>query len=476
MSKVKRILAMLMAMVMIMGLTITASAAVKETATITVNNATNATFLYVQVISPDRTTETGWTFTSKPIENAYTTAFEMTDPQKVIQDMIEKPDGNTEKVSKALSNVMSITSSVLTEMANPQTVSSAGVYAIKASEVGYTYNNMAAYVGFGEVQGYEYPSLLDATLDAKKTPTTIEKVDTDTNKVVAIGDTVTYTITTKVPFIDPNSVDKTFKITDEITGAEYLDFTTGDNFSVTMDGRPVSVEGNIIKETEKEGFVLDLSSLITENNYNADREIVVTYKAKVTAVTVDNKAGSHVSGEEVDSDSDKIYTGSIALTKYANDETTETKEDNEKLAGAGFIVTKEGSTDALKFVQVTEGTYKYAPEATEGVVTEVFTGPDGTLVVKGLDIGEYEFTEQTAPKGYSINETPAKAELKITNENGVNGVANQIITAETDIMDTKLSSLPSTGGIGTTIFTIGGCVIMIVAAGLFFASRKKEAK
>ncbi len=42
--------------------------------------------------------------------------------------------------------------------------------------------------------------------------------------------------------------------------------------------------------------------------------------------------------------------------------------------------------------------------------------------------------------------------------------------------DTKLSSLPSTGGIGTTIFTVGGCAIMIAAAGLFFASRRKESK
>lgn len=47
---------------------------------------------------------------------------------------------------------------------------------------------------------------------------------------------------------------------------------------------------------------------------------------------------------------------------------------------------------------------------------------------------------------------------------------------ETPILNTKLSSLPSTGGIGTTIFTIGGCLIMIIAAGLFFASRRKSAK
>ena len=45
-----------------------------------------------------------------------------------------------------------------------------------------------------------------------------------------------------------------------------------------------------------------------------------------------------------------------------------------------------------------------------------------------------------------------------------------------NIYNTKLSFLPSTGGIGTTIFTIGGCAIMVIAAALFFASRRKSAK
>ena len=43
-----------------------------------------------------------------------------------------------------------------------------------------------------------------------------------------------------------------------------------------------------------------------------------------------------------------------------------------------------------------------------------------------------------------------------------------------DILNTKITELPSTGGIGTTIFTIVGCGIMIAAAALFFASRRKE--
>ena len=50
------------------------------------------------------------------------------------------------------------------------------------------------------------------------------------------------------------------------------------------------------------------------------------------------------------------------------------------------------------------------------------------------------------------------------------------LSGEAEMADTKLASLPGTGGIGTTIFTIGGCVIMIAAAGLFFATRKKAEK
>lgn len=89
--------------------------------------------------------------------------------------------------------------------------------------------------------------------------------------------------------------------------------------------------------------------------------------------------------------------------------------------------------------------------------------------VEGLDVGSYHFEETKAPEGYSIN-TDGKT-LTLT----VNGdVATAKLYNEGQLNDTKLSALPSTGGIGTTIFTIAGCVIMIAAAGLFFASRKKS--
>ena len=76
--------------------------------------------------------------------------------------------------------------------------------------------------------------------------------------------------------------------------------------------------------------------------------------------------------------------------------------------------------------------------------------------------------EILAPAGYSINGDGVTVEVVENTERNVSVTGS--------LTDTKLSSLPSTGGIGTTIFTIGGCVVMIAAAGLFFATRKKSAK
>lgn len=78
MKKIKKIMAMLLAMVMVLGMTVTASAA--EKVTITVNgedgepinvNAEDSKFEYVQVIKPERTARTGWTFTDDRYAQAY---------------------------------------------------------------------------------------------------------------------------------------------------------------------------------------------------------------------------------------------------------------------------------------------------------------------------------------------------------------------------------------------------------------------
>lgn len=90
---------------------------------------------------------------------------------------------------------------------------------------------------------------------------------------------------------------------------------------------------------------------------------------------------------------------------------------------------------------------------------------------------EFKGTEGGVSPAYVKTEGTTTTSMTQTTQNPdgitVGGVA---LRGGDPIPNTTLSSLPSTGGIGTTIFTIGGCVIMIAAAALFFASRKKSQK
>ena len=85
---------------------------------------------------------------------------------------------------------------------------------------------------------------------------------------------------------------------------------------------------------------------------------------------------------------------------------------------------------------------------------------DYTILIDGKATSTYTAEYVKDDSGKIIEVRPAPAE------------GNEATT----IKNTTLANLPSTGGIGTTIFTIGGCIIMVAAAGLFFASRRKSSK
>ena len=464
MSKVKRILSVIMAMVMVLAMSVPTFAETKTTATIKVTNADKATLEYAQVIKADRSTETGWSFVNDEVAQDYMNAFGAADAQAAIKAMLPAAGVDANKLGAAQANAANHVT--FASMANPQTVNVAGVYLVKATEAGYTYNLMSAYIGFGKVTisgddgevTYEYPSLVDAELEAKKTPIKVEKEAVDTDNVVATGDILTYKVKTNVPFIAPTDTDKTFWVYDELTGAEYTETAT-----ITLADEDVTATYPITWETSK--FSVNLTGMINDANSNAGKEVVITYKVKVTSENdvITNKAtAGHEGKEDFGSKEIEVYQGNITLTK--------TGENDVKLANAGFEVRKDSKASAaLRFTQLANGVYKYDPA---GQVTEVVTKADGTVKVQGLDIGTYYFKEITAPEGYSVNQNQSEATLAVT----TGDKATATLTATASMTDTKLSALPSTGGIGTTIFTIGGCAIMIVAAGLFFATRRKTQK
>jgi LPXTG-motif cell wall-anchored protein len=96
--------------------------------------------------------------------------------------------------------------------------------------------------------------------------------------------------------------------------------------------------------------------------------------------------------------------------------------------------------------------------------TIITTDSTGKVSVSGLGDGTYYAVEIQAPKGYSVDATPK--EITIT-------AAEKDVTEPWTQTDTKLAGLPATGGIGTTIFTIAGIILMVGAAAIYFARRKR---
>lgn len=102
----------------------------------------------------------------------------------------------------------------------------------------------------------------------------------------------------------------------------------------------------------------------------------------------------------------------------------------------------------------------------------IVTDAKGEATVSGLDLGDYYFEEVEAPTGYSLDAESGvvKVELKgKTEASAITDVSSEALIK----LNTKLNSLPSTGGMGTYLFTIIGVVVMAGAAGAFFISRRK---
>lgn len=148
---------------------------------------------------------------------------------------------------------------------------------------------------------------------------------------------------------------------------------------------------------------------------------------------------------------------------------------NEKV----YKVTASCSSATTEFI-VTDIKREYTTNLAEAK-SEVQVGWLGAgNVFYGMDVTDT--TGLTA--AYIKSETKTTTTDKSTVNMSGSGTVTQIVEIDengntkpvTDIPNTKLASLPSTGGIGTTIFTVGGCAIMIVAAALFFATRRKAEK
>ena len=460
MKKMKKIFAALLTLAMVLGMSMTTFAAEQTTPTsdINVSNLAEgvATDLELhKIIYLDKTTENGvetqswklFDWVEGVTINSQTGAVTITDAEALkAAAEAHTPDATEDDVAGTTCTFKDV---------------SIGGYVVLASDAAGTYGLMVANT-YDNTQ--TYLAAKDAEVIAKWEGHNITKEASDS--FVHRGQEVEFTVTTTFP-PKTNAAGTenltTFKVIDKPTGLKITSIT-----SITIGGTTLTTDDYNATETatnadgSTETYEIDLSRQIS--NFDAGAKVVIKYKAVVYSDTEYNN--------NVDVDSNTVdYTPASTKGFEANITVTKVDEDGDYLTGAEFQVLKDGA--ALWFIKTSDGVYKQALTDTEAGATQtlVVSETDGTLRVTGLDEGSYTFKETKAPAGYSggVEKTIT---VNANTENQVTIPASE----DTNIVNTKLSSLPSTGGIGTTIFTIGGCIIMIAAAGLFFASRRKENK
>ena len=206
-------------------------------------------------------------------------------------------------------------------------------------------------------------------------------------------------------------------------------------------------------------------------------KLKVTYTATVNEnITVKEKANTDLAANTnnawLDYNSDPYSTTPVWKSKAASATVYSygiqvTKQDNKTqapLTGATFTLSASpDGTNPIAFVG-TDGSYRKAKTGEGGAVTALAVNPQeaaekGRLTLSGLDVGTYYLTETKAPEGYVKPRNPVQITIADDAVDGqVNNGAGGYV--ELAVENSKGFTLPSTGGMGTVLFTAIGVVLM----------------
>ena len=317
-------------------------------------------------------------------------------------------------------------------------------------------------------------TLKNVTIDTKNQYITDVKTASKTN--MNVGDTVTYTLTVHVP--------ATATVGEEVTVHDTLDehlAIKANTIAAKLGETSVTLTDGTKKaatETFAKKFVITQAMI--------DADVVITYDAELLSTAADdtgyvNTTFANDDSYETNPSEVKVYTFDFDLDKNFQDVTG---DDASKYSATFELRTNAGDdSTAISFITDATGYVKADSDDTGASTVLTINGKDN-INVRGLAAGTYYLVEKTTADGYNLLTDPV--EVKITDT--TTGTQPSITPSHTvsykigsgsettgtvTVENQKGGVLPSTGGIGTTIFYILGA-LLVVGCGIILIARRRS--
>ena len=501
MKYMKKLITLLAVLTLALAMAVPAFAATSTTYTITINNGTG-TYEAYQIFKGDLYNDT--------LSNIEWGDNVTPDGQAALGDAAVKA-----KTLTGEAEAKTFASEVAQYLTNPP--AGTGTNSITGLAAGY-YLIKNATVGEGEVfTDYILQVVKDVEVNPKSGKPTLDKQirHNDNGKwgVVGdnqIGDTVEFRTITTVPIVS-GYTEYTYVIHDEMSAGltsnvkNENDVTIKVNDTTELDKKYYTVTVDE-KNANKFTVTVDVLNAIKDGKMVEGNTLYTYYtgilneKAKVyNDGKQDNKAYLEYSNNPHDNTTtnktpEKVvydWTFKMEINKIDG-------KSNAPLSDAKFVLSKNGNcslgtigddgtpsitTDLIDLIENNDGSYTVAPAGYTGPVVKVMTA--GKITIKGLDDAtEYYLYETKAPAGYNRLTDAVKFKITATyNDTGdsytsvtaaVNDVEQSSVSVQ--VANNKGSTLPSTGGIGTTLFYVIGGVLMAVAAVLLVTKKRMNNK
>ena len=320
-----------------------------------------------------------------------------------------------------------------------------------------------------------------------RTLTTVPIVSGYTEYTYVIHDEMSAGLTSNVRSNDDVTIkvnDEDAKVLDKIYYTVTVDPENANKFTVTVDVLNAIKDG---KMAEEDTLYTYYTGILNENAavYDVGKQNNKAY-LEYSNNPHDNTAKNETPKKVVYDWTFKMEVDKVdgeSKTPLSDAKFVLSKNGNCSLGTIGDDGTPSTTTDLINLIENNDGSYTVAPAGYNGPVVKVMTA--GKITIKGLDDATvYYLYETKAPAGYNRLTDAVKFKITATyNETGdhytsvtaaVNDVDQSSVSVQ--VANNKGSTLPSTGGIGTTLFYVIGGGLMAVAAVLLVTKKRMNSK